>query len=211
VRLGATAATASTLGAVPDASNPEAAVRLYLTYLSDPSALVDQDELARARAAYESESDVIAKLRLAAELDRLQAPDPAAVVKRFVANAKVFADQEDIPAAAFLELGVPADVLAEAGFDVPARRAAVTRAARAPRASRATGAPRVTSEQVRAAALAMPRHFTLTDVSAKAGGGSPATIRKVVDELVESGRVAKLGPVPNWTERGRPPMQYELR
>ena len=87
---------------MPDASNPEAAVRLYLTYLSDPSALVDQDELTRVQAAYETEGDVIAKLRLAAELDRLQAPDPAAVVKRFVANAKVFADQEGIPAAAFL-------------------------------------------------------------------------------------------------------------
>ena len=196
---------------MPDASNPEAAVRLYLTYLSDPGALVDQDELARARAAYQSEGDVIAKLRLAAELDRLQAPDPAAVVKRFVANAKVFADQEGIPAAAFLELGVPADVLAEAGFEVPARRSGVARPTSAPRASRATGAPRVTSEQVRAAALAMPRHFTLNDVSAKAGGGSPATIRKVVDELVESGRVAKLGPVPGWSGRGRPPTQYELR
>ena len=187
---------------MPDASNPEAAVRLYLTYLSDPGALVDQDELARARAAYQSEDDVIAKLRLAAELDRLQAPDPAAVVKRFVANAKVFADQEGIPAAAFLELGVPADVLAEAGFEVPARRSGV---------ARPTGATRVTSEQVRAAALAMPRHFTLNDVSAKAGGGSPATIRKVVDELVESGRVAKLGPVPGWSGPGRPPTQYELR
>ena len=196
--------------AVPDVSNPEAAVRLYLTYLSDPGALVDQDELARARAAFESEADVIAKLRLAAELDRLQAPDPAAVVKRFVANAKVFADEEGIPAAAFLELGVPADVLAEAGFEVPARRAAV-RPARTARASRATGAARVTSEQVRAAALAMPRHFTLNDVSLKAGGGAPATIRKVVDELVESGRVAKLGPVPGWSGPGRPPTQYELR
>lgn len=192
-----------------DATNPEAAVRLYLTYLSDPSALVDQAELDRVRAAYDAEGDVIAKLRLAAELDRLQAPDPAAVVKRFVANAKVFADQEGIPAAAFLELGVPADVLTEAGFDVPTRRRPAV--PKAPRASRATGAPRVTSEQVRAAALAMPRHFTLNDVATKAGGGSPATIRKVVDELVESGRVAKLGPVPGWSGPGRPPTQYELQ
>jgi len=196
---------------VPDESNPEAAVRLYLTYLSDPGALVDQDELTRARAAFESERYVIAKLRLAAELDRLRAPDPAAVVKRFVANAKVFADQEGIPAAAFMELGVPADVLAEAGFEVPARRSGAASPARTARASRATGAPRVTSEQVRAAALAMPRHFTLNDVSLKAGGGAPATIRKVVDELVESGRVAKLGPVPGWSGPGRPPTQYELR
>ena len=42
-------------------------------------------------------------------------------------------------------------------------------------------------------------------------GVSPATIRKVVDELVESGRVAKLGPVPGWSGPGRPPTQYELR
>ncbi len=39
-------------------------------------------------------------------------------------------------------------------------------------------------------------------------GGSPATVRKAVEDLVESGRVEKLGPAVGHTGRGRAPTQY---
>ena len=47
----------------------------------------------------------------------------------------------------------------------------------------------------------MQTNFTLAQLADKAGGGSPATVRKAVEELVADGRVAKLGPDPDHQER----------
>lgn len=49
--------------------------------------------------------------------------------------------------------------------------------------------------------------FILSDVMSGIGG-SPATVRKAVDELIEAGSVEKLGPVPDYSGRGRAPVQY---
>ena len=57
----------------------------------------------------------------------------------------------------------------------------------------------------------MPRQFTLAQLAGKAGGGSPVTVRKAVDELIAEGFVAKLGPDANHTGPGRAPTIYELR
>jgi hypothetical protein len=104
--------------------------------------------------------------------------------------------------AAFRELQVPDDVLRAAGFDVPAagRRRAVNDTPR----QRAKAVP---VEDIKAFVLAQQGTFVLADVQSGAGG-SPATVRKAVEELVESGQVEKLGPVAGYGGRGRAPIQY---
>jgi hypothetical protein len=55
--------------------------------------------------------------------------------------------------------------------------------------------------------LAQTGTFLLADVMAGVGG-SQATVRKAIDELIDAGAVTKLGPVPGYTGRGRAPTQY---
>ena len=66
-------------------------------------------------------------------------------------------------------------------------------------------APRVSLDVIKAAAVRLPRQFTLNDLAEKAGGGSQGTLRKAVDDLVAEGKVRKVGPVPNYRGRGRAP------
>jgi hypothetical protein len=58
----------------------------------------------------------------------------------------------------------------------------------------------------RAYVLEQKGTFLLAEVMGDAGG-SPATIRKAVDELVGAGQVERLGPVPDYSGRGRAPIQ----
>jgi hypothetical protein len=62
-------------------------------------------------------------------------------------------------------------------------------------------------EDIKAFVLQQKGTFVLADVMSGIGG-SPATVRKAVDELVESGQVEKLGPMPDYSGRGRAPTQY---
>ena len=62
-------------------------------------------------------------------------------------------------------------------------------------------------DEVKAFVLGLSGSFVLADVMSGAGG-SQATVRKALDELVESGSVEKLGPVPGYSGRGRAPIQY---
>jgi hypothetical protein len=68
----------------------------------------------------------------------------------------------------------------------------------------------VPAEDIKAWVVAQASIITLADVMANAGG-SPATVRKAVEELVDAGQVAKLGPAPDWQGRGRAPIQYQRR
>jgi hypothetical protein len=188
------------------ASNPEEAVRRYLLHLEDPSKLVDEDKVAAAQAAVEQATDPLARLKALADLEHARQPDTSDVERDFVAQAKAYADSESIPVSAFREMGVPTEVLARAGFAVRAtRRATGTTATGAPRQR----APRVSLDTIKAAAVRLPKQFTLNDLAEKAGGGSQGTLRKALDDLVAEGKVRRLGPVPNYRGRGRAPIQYE--
>ena len=68
---------------------------------------------------------------------------------------------------------------------------------------------RLPSATIKAAAVQMPKQFTLGQVAEKAGG-SPVTVRKAVDELIAEGKVAKLGPATDHQGPGRAPTVYEL-
>ena len=186
-------------------ANPEEAVRRYLLHLEDPTKLVDEDKVAVAQAAVEQAKDPLERLKALARLEHARQPDTKDIERDFVANAKAYADSESIPLSAFREMGVPTDVLARAGFPVRAGRPAGTTATGAPRQR----APRVSLDVIKAAAVRLPRQFTLNDLAEKAGGGSQGTLRRAVDDLVAEGKVRKVGPVPNYRGRGRAPILYE--
>jgi hypothetical protein len=193
----------------PSSVDPENAIRRYLLFLDDPTKLRDEGEVQRRTVAVLEAADPIEKLKALAALERAASVDEAELRDGFVRHAKSWADDHGISVRAFRELKVPDNVLAAAGFDVPAGR----RRGRPPTPEGGEGRPRrrmVSSRDIKDAVLAFTEPFTLNDVMAKAGG-SPLTVRKAVDELIDEGRVDKRGPVPDYRGRGRAPVQYAVR
>ncbi|HEX5367156.1 MAG TPA: hypothetical protein VFW63_10920 [Acidimicrobiales bacterium] len=188
-------------------ADPEGAVRQYLLYLEDPSQLRDETEIQRVTQAVLEARDPIEKLKAVNDLEQVAKIDEGPLRAGFVEHAKAWAEEHGIAASAFRELRVPDDVLREAGFEVPSgggrRRRGRTVADGTPR-QRAKAVP---VDQIKSHVLGRRGTFTLADVQ-NAVGGSPATVRKAVDELVESGQVEKLGPSPDYRGRGRAPIQY---
>lgn len=190
-------------------NSPENAVRRYLAWVDDPSTAIDQDAVDAADAAFAAATDPIERLHAAAARERAQATDAAGIEHEFVVHAKAYADAEGIPAAAFSALGVSSDTLAQAGFAVTPTRGRRSASARPDSGPAAPRAPQVPMTQIKAVALQMPKRFTLAQVADRAGGGSPVTVRKAVDELIAEGRVST-GPDANHSGPGRAPTLYEL-
>jgi hypothetical protein len=193
-------------------TSPEQAVRRYLAWIEDPDSAVDQEAVDAAEAAFAAATDPIAKLHAAAARERAAAADVSAIEHDFVVHAKAYADAQEIPASAFEALGVGVDVLKQAGFAVAGPRG--RRRASSPAPIRSSGAPRaaqVSVAAIKSVAVQMPKQFTLGQLAEKAGGGSPVTVRKAVDELIAEGRAATLGPAPDHLGPGRAPTLYELR
>ena len=194
----------------------ESAVRKFLEFVADPASARDEPLIAGLRDQVGAARDPIAKLKVLAALDRAEKADGEALRKAFVDHAQAWADEHSIPVRAFRELGVNDIVLAEAGFDLGSGRAVNRRRAggasrsAAPKARVASGRPRarsMTADDIRSWLMQQQQPFTLSQVMSGAGG-SLGTITKVVDELVESGRLVKLGPAPDHRGRGRAPHQF---
>src|SRR3954464_11115053 len=101
----------------PDVATPESAVRLYLTYLEDPTALVDEATVKGLEEALAKAKDPIDRLKAMAALEKGKATDETAYKFDFIKYAKEWADENGVPASAFRETGVAGDVLAAAGLD----------------------------------------------------------------------------------------------
>ena len=193
-----------------DPIDAEGAVRLYLLYLEDPSKLRDETEIQRKTQAVLDAKDPIDKLKALADLERVAKVDEEPLRKGFIEHAKAWSEPQGIPVSAFRELQVPDDVLREAGFDVPATPQRRRRGAGGAGSGSVDGRQRakaVPVEDIKAYVLEQTGTFVLADVMSGVGG-SPATVRKAVDDLVESGQVERLGPVPDYQGRGRAPIQY---
>jgi hypothetical protein len=196
-----------------DPIDAEGAVRLYLLYLEDPSKLRDESEIQRKTQAVLDAKDPIDKLKALADLERVAKVDEEPLRKGFIEHAKAWSEPQGIPVSAFRELQVPDDVLREAGFEVPItsqrrRRGggpgSTSASASADGRQRAKAVP---VEDIKTYVLEQTGTFVLADVMSGVGG-SPATVRKAVDDLVESGQVERLGPMPDYQGRGRAPIQY---
>ena len=182
----------------------ESAVRSYLLYLEDPAALRDDAEIAKRNQAVADATDPIDKLKALAALEQVSTIDEAPLREGFVTHARAWAEAQGVPLSAFQQLKVPDDVLREAGFSLPVSGR---------RGRRGTGEGRqrakaVPVEEIKAHVLAQKGMFILTDVM-NSVGGSQATVRKAVDELIDDGDVERLGPVPDYSGRGRAPIQYK--
>lgn len=188
-----------------ESQNPEEAVRRYLNWLEDPDSAVDQEAIESARRAFLAEGDPIARLRAAAALEAAKSADVDEIVAQFVANARAYADAEEIPVEAFRALKVPDDVLAKAGFTLPP-----TGRGRSRRSGRRGGSrPSVSVAALKQTVPSMPTRFTLSELADRAGGGSPGTVKKAVEELIAEGSVTRIGPDPDHAARGRAPIIYE--
>lgn len=191
-----------------NAHTPEGAVRLYLMYLQDPSKLRDEAEIKKLQQAVEGSADPIDKLKAIASLERAEAVDPEPFIQAFVAYAKQWADENDVSVAAFRQMGVPADVLLDAGFQTargPGSRTAVPSTGGA-RRKRAAAVP---ADTIREFIVSRTDPFTIQDVR-EGVGGSTATVTKVIKDLVADGALTDRGPAVNHTGRGRAPTVYEI-
>jgi hypothetical protein len=194
--------------AASDEDQPERAVRRYLLFLDDPAQLRDEAELQRKTQSVLDAEDPIEKLKAIAELERVASIDEEPLRSGFVTHALAWAGSASVPVSSFRELGVPDEVLREAGFEVPL--SPVRSRARRPEGSEGRQrAKAVPVEQVKAFILTQEGNFILTDVISGVGG-SPATVRKAIDELIDAGQVQKLGPVPGYQGRGRAPHRYSV-
>ncbi len=180
--------------------NDEHAVRLYLQHLADPSASVDQSLVRELEAEVSRTTDPLDRLRVITALERARTVDGSALRQGFVRHARAWAEAEGIAPTAFLELGVPRDVLVEAGLLPASRRAGRT----------GDGRSKVTTGQIAAWVLGRTRPFTLADIEAELGG-SPVTVRKALAELEADRRLTRLGTVPGHHGRGRAPLLFERR
>lgn len=178
-----------------ESSNPEDVVRRYLSYLNDPSSVIDHDRVSEVQEQLSNTDDQIERLRLESELDRARSTDGESIAQAFISVAKAFADSEDITAGAFRRQGVPSEVLSLAGFDVR-----VSKGAKAP----AVRSQRVNAATVSAHVLGRSGEWTYNDIETSTGA-SIGTVRKVVDDLVASNKVKSLGADPNHASRGRAP------
>lgn len=186
-------------------NTPRSAVERYLNWLEDPESIIDKEAVEAARRRFLSESDPISRLHAAAEVAKVETADENAIVEAFITHARAYADSEGIPVAAFQALNVPDDVLERAGFSL----APTGRGRR--RTRRRGQRPSVSAETLKATVAEMPEKFTLAQLADRAGGGSPGTVKKAIDELIAEGRAERLGPDPNHTGRGRAPTLYAKR
>ncbi|MGH9211423.1 MAG: hypothetical protein ACRD2C_12190 [Acidimicrobiales bacterium] len=193
--------------AATNTKSAETAVRTYLLYLEDPGKLRDESEIQKKTAAVLDANDPIEKLKALADLERVANIDEVPLREGFVQHAKRWATEQSIPLSAFRELKVPDDLLREAGFDLPASRRRGRGAGAGDGRQRAKAVP---VDEIKAFVLGQKGTFILNDVMGGVGG-SPATVRKAVDELIDARQVDKLGPVPDYHGRGRAPIQYKTR
>ena len=178
-------------------SKPEDVVRDYLTALRDPKALLPTDAIESARSDLEGTDDPIERLKIRAEIEKLEAPPVDRLREEFVGVAKEWADGVGISGAAFAAEGVANDVLRDAGFTVSGGS---TRSA----PKRASG-KRVSRDDVTAA---MKGRFTVSSLE-EATGASKATVRAAISDAIDAGDAKELGTDPSHEGPGRAPLLYE--
>lgn len=190
-----------------NSTSPEDTVRRYMLFIEDPNLLVDPIAVQKAGQAVADAKDPIAKLTALRDLDQARNIDEAPLREGFVSVAKTWADENQVPPSVFLDMKVPADVLRAAGFDIgtkSARKQGKTREGTDRQRAKA-----VPVEDIKTHALSLGQPFMIATIIEQIGG-SQATVSKALKELIEAGQLANLGPVPNYTGRGRAPHQFEV-
>lgn len=167
------------------ATSPDDAVRTYLRWRLDPDSVTPDTSDLDARI--EAEDDPLERVKLRSERARLSDPGPA-VEAGFVTHVRAWAQAHDVTAEALLEEGVERRLLVDAGMLGGTPRVARTTSRSAPRSAR------IRRDDIAAhiRGLRQGTTFTTATISNDAGG-SPATVRKVLDELLQEGAIAEDG------------------
>ena len=159
-------------------NSAQEAVRRYLDFIANPQSAIDQDAIAAAEAALgeaEASGDRLAELEARAALAKAKEADGSELEAAFVGQARAYAQERDIPAAAFEDMGVSSDVLRRAGLLRGGGR-------RSSAPARATRSKRVNVEVIQEHMRSMSKGSTFTIAELQdALGGSPATTRKAID------------------------------
>jgi hypothetical protein len=183
-------------------STAEQAVRMYLIALSDPSSLVDQEQIAALEKQLHDTDDQLERVVVRQQLMEARKPSVERSEDAFVTHAKAWADERGVTARAFTEEGVPAAVLRRAGFSVAGGRGRP--AGRSQRGGQRRS--RVTVDQIRAA---IPKGTFTVKMLEDASGASVASVRKVISEELSGGRIKAQGPDPDHRGPGRAPTLYK--
>ena len=163
----------------------ETAVRDYLTALTDPSALRDDQAIKKLEDKLAKTTEPIERVVLRQQLIDAQRVDPSELEEAFVKHAKAWAEKHGVSEQALRDEGVPPRALRAAGFTVRGRGRAAKKVARRGRA-------RVSADDIRNKLKAKRTDFTVSNI-AEDTGAAPATVRKVIGELIEAGELQETG------------------
>lgn len=181
---------------VPEPTGAEYHVRRYLQLLDDPQGLIDEEEVRAAKDALqdaEDNGDPIARVRAITAMERATQVDTEAVTQAFIAHLPEWLDDNpDVSVNALQSMGLPVEVLVEAGVLAPptARRAGRRRTARTAGEGRLRE-PRISNEEA-AAVLPVGQPFT-TSEAAELFGRTVQTARNIVKRLVVAGIIENVG------------------
>jgi hypothetical protein len=185
----------------------EDAVSGYLTYLKDPSTLIDKAKIQELTARLASSSSPLEQLRIATELHQAESVDAGSVTATFIRHAAAYSKREGLAPEAFLRLGVPRNVAQEAGLLGPAGK----HPAKSKVSAKVKGEPKIRAARTgrEDVVAAVPsRSFTYRDLE-ELSGASVVTVRRVVDDLLSSGAIVDIGVDPGYAGRGRAPRRFQ--
>lgn len=182
-------------------TTPEDAVRRYLNYLVDPSSAVDPESVKAAEVQLAAAADPIEKIRAHAALEKARSGDAGSLQLLFINNARTWAQTEGIPFKSFREVGVPIDVLEAAGLTEGKNRGKTTGGKVRKRA------PKVSIQDIVDWMVKQNKPFTTADIQSGVGG-SPATVKKAIDQLLAAKKLRNLGVNAEHQNRGRAPFMY---
>lgn len=166
------------------ATTPEDAVRDYLRWRLDPDSV--RPDTADLDARIAAEEDPLERVKLRSERARLADPGPS-IEADFVANVRTWATENGVTAEALLEEGVERRLLAEAGLLAGAKRSGGS-------SGGGSRSGRVRRDDIAAHVRGLRKGTTFTTATvANDAGGSPATVRKVLDELLTEGVIVEDG------------------
>ena len=206
----------------PESVEAERAVRQYLQWLADPAALVDPELIASLEAEVAAATDPLELLKLRSKLQRAREVDGDRFRVAFIRWAKSWADRHEVTVDAFRDAGVDDTLLRAAGLGLNGQargRRPSSAGSTSSGGTASSGAGRVSAAGPRGASVSVASikqavaawsgEFVLADVVAKIGG-SPMTVRKAVDELVEAGTVRRIGPRQSHHGPGRAPTVFRV-
>jgi hypothetical protein len=182
----------------------EKAVTDFLVFLENPKE-VERAVVQGLRTQLSAVGNPIDKLRLIAEMDKVSASHIATLEADFVSFSHAWANANDIPAHAFVSLGVDRAVLRKAGFEIEPERKRKLAPKRVPKPR----AKSVTGETVEQLVLGLKGSFTVRDV-ASASKATNATVSRVLGELVAANRIEQIGTIARQGFRGAPPVGYRV-